>query len=566
MTGPIDFGNVDVDMTDEEDDPVIAEYPVFLNRLQDPPAMSGEIYLFLNTLRPNDRPYGDQGHLSSVELDDDNNRIRLKYAMNSLAATYDADSVHNMREHTLVARPVPCDSQTSGTHCIGILNAGVISLIPVTALCTVRPDLSHVDEEAASRKMNVDQPPVVPGQPKPVLTGKALHYQQLVQSLSNIPKWKRLDWYDYDSVEAADLINEHVLVSDSGRKLDFSAGTQDEYLRLLSSSQQDRPASSDLHQLSRLDFSKQVERILKQHDIIRFEDILAQLPPNSRARYSESDVLDQLESAAICVQGNWVIMSHLTSHRPQLWDTRDALLLLLQAAKREITIQLLSSISGLGKEDIEEILHPLCLLDLLTNTWKPRVKPDDTFQAVHPDVIKRQEIVTNSIVNRLKSKKETKESPSESKSSTAAIPASSWTILSEKVRSKLISEGTFTSDEIRQFLQSLSRDHFITESTTLELLRQVNAVPIRDRWASGVPDPRNPDLDNLRRILMTLYRDRDALSKSEILAAFTSCQLSDHDLRKLIKEFAQNEKGMWVFRGEPIAERKVKKEENGIFD
>ncbi len=306
---------VEVDMVDEkDDDPVVQEYPVYLNRLQDPPAMSGELYVLLNTLRPKERPYGDQGHLSTIELDDENHRIRMKYGLNTRAATYDSDSVYNLREQSLLAKPVPRDANTAATHCVGILHEGSISLIPVTSLCSVRPDLDHVDEEASSRKMYVDdksssdvvaaQPassskPNIPATTANPLTGKALHYQQLVQSLSgsSFSKWKRLDWYDYDSVEASDLLSEHVLVdTESCRNLHFSC-SQSEYLHVLCGTSADKslsgPETSSSY-LSRLGFGKQIEEIMRSQSILSFEEIVSQLPPNTRARYSEQEVLEQL--------------------------------------------------------------------------------------------------------------------------------------------------------------------------------------------------------------------------------------------------------------------------------
>lgn len=60
------------------DDPVIGEIPVFLNHLQDPPNLCGEIYVLLNTLRQQDRPYGDQGQISSVQFDEANRRLRME--------------------------------------------------------------------------------------------------------------------------------------------------------------------------------------------------------------------------------------------------------------------------------------------------------------------------------------------------------------------------------------------------------------------------------------------------------------------------------------------------------
>jgi hypothetical protein len=571
-----------------EDDPVVKEIPVFLNRLHDPPHMCGEVYVMLDTMRPLSRPYGDQGQLTSVELDDENSRIRINYSLNTRTDTYDPVSAHPLRKHSLVGKPMPRDD-FSGTYCMGIMSEGVMTLVPVTSICTMRPSFDHVDEEASSRKTGLLTKSEEGGsnEAKP-LTGKALHYQQLVKSVkANKSHWRTLDHYDYDSVEAADLLHEHILVSTldrshgdrqhlhdlKTRELEFVSGTQGEYLTALTSGRSKastiESAVVDQTELSRLEFGRQVEAIMKRCQVLRFSDLLNSLPANTRARYSPVDIVAQLDHCALLIQGNWVVLSHLSGLRPQLWDTRDALLILLHA-DREVTVQLLSGINNLGKDDIEELLRTVCSLDLLTNTWKLKLREDKEYIQSHPDIVQRHSAIANSIIQRLKAKKERSSSSSSGQvtaGSGKAFTAEETRAMMEIARSKLIDFGASTTDEIRQAIQAQTRDHFVSDSSALEILRLVEAVPVRDRWAAN---SRGKD-DVLRFELISLYKDRDALTKPEIVAAFNKvlgrvCDLTDHDLRKLIKEFARNEKGYWVFNGEPIAERRIKTVKDEVDD
>ena len=571
----------------DAEDPVVSEVPVFLNRLHDPPDMCGEIFVMLDTLRPLSRPYGDQGQLTSVELDDESSRLKINYLLNTRTDTYDATASHPLRKHSLVGKPMPKDD-LAGTYCVGIMSGGVMTLVPVTSICTMRPSFDHVDEEAAGRKMASEGS----GESKP-LTGKALHYQQLVKSVkTNKAQWRDLDHYDFDSVEAADLLHEHILVSSMDRsmgdrqklhelktrELEFASGAQGDYLTALtsgrgkaSSVESSAPTvqGQEHHsELSRLDFGRQVEAIMKRSQVLRFGDLMAALPANTRARYSAADVMSQLDHCAILIQGNWVVLSHLSGLRPQLWDTRDALLILLHA-EREVTVQLLSGIGNLGKEDIEDLLRTVCILDLLTNTWKLKVREDKEFSLNNPEVVQKHSAIANSIIQRLKAKKERSSSSSVSptKTTTASLTAEETQAMMEITRSKLVDSGAVSTDEIRQAIQAQTRDHFVSESCALEILRLVEAVPVRDRWAANC---RGKD-DVLRYELISMYKDRDALTKPEIVSAFNrvlgrACDLTDHDLRKLIKEFARNEKGYWVFNGEPIAERRVKGVKDEVDD
>jgi hypothetical protein len=249
-----------------------------------------------------------------------------------------------------------------------------------------------------------------------------------------------------------------------------------------------------------------------------------------------------------------------------MWDTRDAMLVLLHSG-REVNFQTLSGISGLPKEDLEEIVRHVCALDVITNSYRLKVKRDQEFVTEHPDIVKKHEAAVQSMIARLKAKKAQAARPVDSAESTAStFTKDEIEAMSETAKSKLMDSGALTTDEIRQALQASTRDHFVSEAAALEILRVLQAIPVRERWA--LPSRGGSgDIDTLRLALIGMYRDRDALTKSEILHAFnealgTTCDLSDHDLRKLIKEFASNDRGYWVFNGTMIAERRPVKRED----
>ncbi len=572
-----------VESNGSEDDPVVSEIQVFLNHLQDPPHLCGEIHLMLNTLRHRSRPHGDQGQLSSVSFDEENNRIRVTYALNTRSDTYDSTSSNPLREHSLIAKPLPRDT-ANGSYCIGFQHENVMTLVPVTSVSTMHPSLEHVDAEAASRKTAASASKPEDGAESKPLTGKALHYQQLVKSV-RIPRanWRELDYYDFDSVEASDLLHEHILVNGGARMseerkkvhelklrdLEFVSSEQYEYLTALTSgrvrSEESSHTQAHASELSRLDFGRQIEAIMRRSQVVRFSDIMTSLPANTRARFSQADVLNHLDHCALLVQGNWVVLSHLSGLRPQLWDTRDALLILLHA-ERDVTVQLLSGIANLGKDDIEELLRSVCSLDILTNTWKLKQREDKEFATAHPEIVQRHSAIANSLIQRLKAKKErgvSSASPQKGKS----FSAEETQAMMEVARGKLADQGALCTDEVRQILQASTRDHFVSESCALEILRLVEAIPVRDRWALASKGSE----DVLRLTLISMYKDRDALTKPEIVTAFNKalgrqCDLTDHDLRKLIKEFAKNEKGYWVFNGEMIAERRIKSVKDEVDD
>jgi hypothetical protein len=569
----------------EIDDPILTEIPVYLNRLHDPPDMCGEIYVLLDALRQRDRPYGDQGQLTSVEFDEDTSRLRMNYSLNSLSETYDASSSYPLRKHSIVGKPVPRDS-SSGSSCVAILRDNSLNLVPVTSVCSMRPCFEHIESEAATRKTVQTNEKTESGESKP-LTGRAMHYQQLVKSVRPPkPQWRKLDHYDWDSVEASDLLEKHIHFTGGGqeseeryrlfelkqRDLEFVPGSQADYLVALTSGRNKSTGETsgigDHSELSRLDFGRQIEALMKREQVCTFTDLMAALPANTRARYSQADVLAKLNSCALLIQGNWVVLSHLSGLRPQMWDTRDALLLLIHS-ERDVLVTHLSKISQLGKDDIEDVLKTLCTHDLLANIWKFKMRKDEEFIRTHPDLVDKQTPIVQDIIQRLQAKQQRRaaEEASGGTPTVKQLDAEETKMMIEIVQKKLMDLGALTTDEVRHAMQANTRDHFVKEVHALDILRVIEAIPIRERWARRTRGKH----DDLRQQLIDMYQTRDAFTKEEIVAAFQTVrkgkfELTDSELRKIIKEFAHNDKGFWVFNGKPIAERFVKSVKDEIDD
>ena len=513
---------LDVDMrVSAEDDPVVSELPVYLNRMHDPPFMCGEIYALLNSLRPADRSYGDQGEMRSVELDDARRRVRINYSVSSVSGDYDDNSTYSLSEHALIG--IPRDS-TSATYCMGVLGETGLTLVPITAVCAMRPGFAHVDAEVALRKGPVEE------EAPRSLTGKALYYQDLARSLRRSDAaWRSLDFYAVSSPEASDLFDQYITPStDHCVSFERSFSTEEYLVELATASASPDAAASAV---SRLDFGRQVETIMKQVCAVRFSDFVLMLPPNTRAKHSETDILNKLELVSIMVNGVWILHSNLTTHRPHLWDTRDALLLLLHAG-RDITVQTLSAIAQLGREEIEEILLPICQLDILSNTWKLKVKSDEQFVRAWPQIARQQDAAIAALIAKLKRAKMTRGVDKHVMD----------------VRPILIDSGALTTEEVRAALQTGSRDHFVSEAAALEALRAAGAVPLRERWV--LPDRTGvPGMDAFRVALMDLFQTRDTIDAKDMPTGFAGAEL-----RRLVKEFANpGPNGTWVFKGDSIA-------------
>ncbi|KAF4697895.1 RAB, member RAS oncoprotein -like 5, variant 2, partial [Perkinsus olseni] len=97
----------------------------------------------------------------------------------------------------------------------------------------------------------------------------------------------------------------------------------------------------------------------------------------------------------------------------------------------------------------------------------------------------------------------------------------------------------------------------VTDANAVEAMKQAGGMKIRDKWI--LTSTGHKEIDTYRSVLLAIYRMKDSATKKEITDEFErvsgkKCTLTDHAIRRLIKEFADLKSGRWVFRGETLEE------------
>ncbi|KAF4714275.1 hypothetical protein FOZ63_003222, partial [Perkinsus olseni] len=120
-----------------------------------------------------------------------------------------------------------------------------------------------------------------------------------------------------------------------------------------------------------------------------------------------------------------------------------------------------------------------------------------------------------------------------------------------------IGKAVASVTEIRKLLQTLYPQDIVTDANAVEAMKQAGGMKIRDKWI--LTSTGHKEIDTYRSVLLAIYRMKDSATKKEITDEFErvsgkKCTLTDHAIRRLIKEFADLKSGRWVFRGETLEE------------
>lgn len=161
----------------------------------------------------------------------------------------------------------------------------------------------------------------------------------------------------------------------------------------------------------------------------------------------------------------------------------------------------------------------------------------------NPELVIRQSAAFDRLLQELRNEKEGKPSASMTTSDVGIVAA----------RDVLKSNGVTDVEELRKAIQARTPEKLIPLDSVPALLSSAGAVQVRPDWWV-LESLGNLQLDTYRGALIQIYRTRDSVTKVEILAEFDRltgrpCDLTDHELRKTLKEFARLDRGRWNFRG-----------------
>lgn len=381
-------GNVAVGEDDEDE--VVQECDVYLNRMYDPPDFVGDLYVLQYPLRPDYRPYGDQGELDRVDLKERGRRLRFTHKLTQNDNYSDEGAANETAQKHVLDSTVVTNPACS--YAIAVIHQGRMTITPVRAVNQLRPNFDHIDRQAArfskataassaeatgaapevvtdamddadAESGNEEQPDnnaLANMDPLKQMAPVTVEYHAKARSWGGAPAavvveaeepWTRLKYYPPTSTEAKDIYFHSVVWSavaagnaeDAGeecshpklQKLELD-GDPEAYLKAMCGEPKERKAQAhddsseglSAYVLSRMPVEKQVEAIVRALGVVSYARLRTRLPPGTLRTKGDDDTLIQLlRRCAVLVSGNWVLKSEIAGFEGAEAHARDMLLM-----------------------------------------------------------------------------------------------------------------------------------------------------------------------------------------------------------------------------------------------
>jgi len=376
----------------ENEDEVVQECDIFLNRMYDPPDFVGDMYVLQYPLRPIYRPYGDQGDLERIDLKPIARRLRVVHKLHN-NQNYDDDGVmsEKLQRHVLSSVVI---ANPACSYAIGVMHEGKMTLTPLRAMAQFRPDFEHFDkiqarqnrpassvaagdaagaEEASGEEGPVDEGgagsavTAAPVRVEYVPTAKAPRGSERGRASHDVAKdaaedaeegepWTRLDHYAPSTNEARDIYEKHLIWPAATAAMAEVDGVEADHPKLQPlefdsdkatflaamcgqagpSRERRKKAEEDVvdglsgYMLSRMPAERQVEAVVRHFGVVSYwGQLRKRLPPGTlRTHGKDESLLQLLRMCAVLVAGNWVLKSELAGFEGDEAHARDLLLCL----------------------------------------------------------------------------------------------------------------------------------------------------------------------------------------------------------------------------------------------
>lgn len=504
--------------------------------------------------------------------------MRLEYDL-AAGPNFDDDAAEHMTNQVLASRVV---RNSGSSYCAGVIKDGKMVLTPITSICQFRPDFKHIDrakearaelgrqmenngEEGEEGKVEGDEPKAAQMVTVKVLAKERTRNQRSTEKEAMKKKyeeeereeWVPLDWYDQDSVESSDVYTMHILGQNSAwknRSLHFQQ-TADQFLTALSGTsgdgeEGDSGGAPTAASLQRMPLDQQVETLLRYYIIMTFDSIKSKLSPNFRKSITDGQLIRVLEQFAWLVRGNWVLQSELV----RTLGMRDILVrsvfLCVMDTKASLDANYFSRATKSSVEDLCTIVTGVGQLQA-DGQFILRMPEDRQFMTAFPEVhakltaemtARRQEII-----RQLQELDKAAADGSVDKATQAKM---------ETELKNLLSAHPMRLADLKRGAQKVCSAHTVSDEELRVALQKTGAIEVRGFWTMA---KRGDEYDVYRAVLISMWRTFEGATKKTIIDEIESvtgkkCTLTDFLLRKLIREFAENLQGQYIFRGDPVGD------------
>jgi DNA-directed RNA polymerase-3 subunit RPC5 len=394
----------DDDEVNEDDDPVVKKYDVYLTH-----NMAKNLFVFQYPLRPANKPY-DFGALTEVRYKREHKKMEMQFEVPTTGAHVDSENDHGMNSLTLTSTNVPLKTN----YAVGVIRGNDLHITALQNIIKFEPSMTHLEggftgserviERAEKEKKEKPQAQLIQTTFRSQSDEKARQksYEYLKQQeQQEAPLSMELFTPDH---EGSKLVIER-LFANSTQKVVFDQ-TPARYLDKMVPYKPDPMARFRQEQVS-LDIVKrsvghrQVQLALFAANILSYSRI-KQLSTNVE---NEEKLIEHIEDCAYLIHGAWVLKSHLKQlkihHSAQRFvltkesACRDYLLYLFHQQQHVDRIAFATK-TKLDPQVAKTMLEEIAEVDTTNPSasrkglWVLKVPPDQDFLQKFPNVVDRQ--------------------------------------------------------------------------------------------------------------------------------------------------------------------------------
>jgi len=608
----------------DDEDPVVQECDVYLNRMYDPPDFVGDMYVLQFPLRPAYRPYGDQGELEKVEIKPKSRRLRYVHRLKQ-GDNYDDGGVvgtERLGQRHVLSSTVVTNPNIS--YAVGVIHQGRMTLTPIRAVNQLRPDFETFERMRAQQHRagntatgeeadgaaqadaaglsdsGPDEPrDLVARPPDQIVGASAVKVDYVAQSKTGQQEvtepeesWTRLDFYNAHTEEAKDIYEKHIVwpaaaaaeAEDAGvepdhpkmQKLVFNSDAES-YIACMcgqavpgkarkeqSRSEEKNPDDGlSSYVLSRMPAERQVEAVVRHFSVVSYSrQLRKRLPPNTLRALSDTMLMEMLQQCAVLAAGNWVLKSQHAGFEGLEAHARDLLICLLDkrcgALRREEYEKWAAIFEKCTQRAArDEMTRSIAVWEEESKTWKLKNPPDNEFVKQFPKVAEESgkwwDVHRVDIIKKVQSI----DRRSSGHAGAAAVAAASarqrgrWL---NEVR-EVLALGAMSTVDLRKTIQKRNPTVAVRQEELEQVLvhKDLEAVQVRDLWMLARTGKQ--DHDKFRTTLASLFRQRDLVSRKDILTEYEQqhkeeCKLSDYVMRTLLREITDRaDRDSYVLKG-----------------
>jgi len=426
-----------------EDDPVIAEIPVYLTK-----TLTDQLYVFQYPVRPHSHSYDDETILKS-NIRPRSGQVEIELGLRTRGPTYDKskgeqialnvdgayrdkrDSEDNFYQSQVMDKLVLTSTKVlndASRYAVGVMHDSALHLSPVSQVLALRPSFSYLDMAEKRGKQErkditgEDDSDEEKNEPKKVTVrfekpetdksraAKEKSYGYLQKQIREEP-WIETTFHRCGT-EHTEFEKQKLYCSYEDQQGDqFMLSSKDYLTQLVPPLKEIEVATPGLpaHLMSRivlaaLPLHERCRTIINNAGVASFSEVVA-MTGIGISPEAASSLLKVLQQVAVLVQGNWVVKSDIIFPKDGKSESGVANELIQRG--RDYVLYMLSKNSSIMRNEIAEVVG-LPGNDLITifkgvarrkgnrGVWEFLLPTDQNFIKKYPDVVQRQEMIWQS--------------------------------------------------------------------------------------------------------------------------------------------------------------------------